>query len=1314
MKKITLTLLLLLFAIVQFNAQSIVIGTGTDETTSIGSDPIDGYFNSFRYQVVYTVDELNAALTPFDEITALGWSISGDYAGGALLGYTIKMGHTSATNSSAHDASATVVVKNAFDYDPTITAAGAFDMIPFDTNFVWNGVENILVEICSDGQNPFTGPYGQVRTTAVPDGSRRYRVDGGTSCDVNTNTSNPNKPNIQFDYIDGVAPTDELDFFNLQFPATGSIALGGTFEVYAKAYEEGLTDVTSGQAPGILCWIGYSEADTDPSGSGWTWVPASFFSEEGNDDQYILDLGAAISFPGTYYYASRWNLNGGVFSYGGIQANESYGGQWGDDNNISGVLTVDNLANDECDGAVSLTVNTDFSCGTVTAGTTAGATASAQDDDVSGTPNNDVWFSFLSTNTAHRVSLTDVVAVVGTSTDMGIGVYDGTGGCSALVFNATSDPNTLNLSGLTVGSLYYVRVYGWGSGTGTAQANFNICVGTPPPPPANDVIAGATPIVPSAEGTGCTTFNFINSTANDGTTDSGLDGSCSTTDTGLDRFYSWTATTDALIWNDGAGNPGIVIRDAATQDEITCASTFAPDDTPLFGWTIGQDLIIQVYDFGTANADTSFCLEQFTLPTAPDCASNPVPVSGAIDIPVGAITLTWDAPTTGIAPTGYNLYAGTMSDGSDLALVGDFTDPSADVNVNGFNTTIYWQVRPVNGLAEATGCPIWNFTTISPPTGALCTDALVVGGLPFNTTGTTAGFGDDYSAANVTCSTSSYLGGDDIVYEYTPAVDQDVTVSLSNTATWVGVFIFEGCEAGPDVFTGCVANDTDLAGNPVIESASLVAGTTYYIVISTFPAPQSTPFTLDISVVCTADAGTITADEDTVILSGGTANISATPDGNSVVPTDYDVTYVLTSGTDLVIEDAAAAPSFEVTVAGDYTIHTLIAETSDSADPNYLDLSVVVFGTTTAADVLGIVGTNNLCAALDATGAPITVLEECTADAGTITADATPVSLSGGTATISATPDGNSVVPTDYDVTYVLTSGIDLVIEDAGAAPSFEVTAAGDYTIHTLIAETSDSADPNYLDLSVVVFGTTTAADVLGIVGTNNLCAALDATGAPITVLEECTADAGTITADASPVSLPTGGTATISATPDGNSVVPTDYDVTYVLTSGTDLVIEDAGATPSFDVTAAGDYTIHTLIAETSDNTDPNYLDLSVIVFGTTTAADVLGIVGTNNLCAALDATGAPIVVEPALSVDDQNKLAFTYFPNPVKNELTLKAQSNIQNIAVYNMLGQEVLNSYPNTLESNVQMDKLQSGAYFIKVTINNATETIRVVRQ
>lgn len=78
------------------------------------------------------------------------------------------------------------------------------------------------------------------------------------------------------------------------------------------------------------------------------------------------------------------------------------------------------------------------------------------------------------------------------------------------------------------------------------------------------------------------------------------------------------------------------------------------------------------------------------------------------------------------------------------------------------------------------------------------------------------------------------------------------------------------------------------------------------------------------------------------------------------------------------------------------------------------------------------------------------------------------------------------------------------------------------------------------------------------------------------------------------------------------------------------------------------------------------------------------------------------------------ENETAFTYFPNPVKNTLTLNAQNTIEQVSMYNMLGQEVLRATPNTIDSELDMSQLQTGAYFVKVTIANITQTIRVIKQ
>jgi hypothetical protein len=377
---------------------------------------------------------------------------------------------------------------------------------------------------------------------------------------------------------------------------------------------------------------------------------------------------------------------------------------------------------------------------------------------------------------------------------------------------------------------------------------------------------------------------------------------------------------------------------------------------------------------------------------------------------------------------------------------------------------------------------------------------------------------------------------------------------------------------------------------------------------------------------CDADAGTLSGG-GTACFEDGAATLTATADGNAVVPAGFSTVYVLTEGAGLVIIDAGASPEFVVDAEGDYTIHTLVY------DANTLDLGIVEFGVTTGFDVNGLLiqGGGTICASLDVAGAAFTVEEcvaTCDADAGTLSGGGTAC-FEDGAATLTATADGNAVVPAGFSTVYVLTEGAGLVILDAGASPEFVVDAEGDYTIHTLVY------DANTLDLSIVEFGVTTGFDVNGLLiqGGGTICASLDVAGAAFTVEEcvaTCDADAGTLSGGGT--ACFEDGAATLTATADGNAVVPAGFSTVYVLTEGAGLVIIDAGASPEFVVDAEGDYTIHTLVY------DANTLDLSIVEFGVTTGFDVNGLLiqGGGTICASLDVAGAAFTVEECVVTCD------------------------------------------------------------------------------
>ncbi len=73
-----------------------------------------------------------------------------------------------------------------------------------------------------------------------------------------------------------------------------------------------------------------------------------------------------------------------------------------------------------------------------------------------------------------------------------------------------------------------------------------------------------------------------------------------------------------------------------------------------------------------------------------------------------------------------------------------------------------------------------------------------------------------------------------------------------------------------------------------------------------------------------------------------------------------------------------------------------------------------------------------------------------------------------------------------------------------------------------------------------------------------------------------------------------------------------------------------------------------------------------------------------------------------------------FSYYPNPVSFNLVLTAQKDIQNVTVYNVLGQQVLEVTPNAMKVDLDMLNLQEGAYFVKIMINGVAETLRVIKK
>jgi hypothetical protein len=169
-----------------------------------------------------------------------------------------------------------------------------------------------------------------------------------------------------------------------------------------------------------------------------------------------------------------------------------------------------------------------------------------------------------------------------------------------------------------------------------------------------------------------------------------------------------------------------------------------------------------------------------------------------------------------------------------------------------------WENNASNGNSPPGGIDNVSLTCQTGCVSSLGTGVINVASLPYSSgAGSTCGEVNDLTAANmVVCGSNWYLGGEDQVYIFTPTTSGSSTISITSTGSYMGLMLYDGCPlisnpcGGPS--GACVASAMSYAGNQTI-IACLTAGTTYYLVIDSWPAPNCNPYSnLTISAPATA------------------------------------------------------------------------------------------------------------------------------------------------------------------------------------------------------------------------------------------------------------------------------------------------------------------------------------------------------------------------------------------------------------------------------------------------------------------------------
>lgn len=283
----------------------------------------------------------------------------------------------------------------------------------------------------------------------------------------------------------------------------------------------------------------------------------------------------------------------------------------------------------------------------------------------------------------------------------------------------------------------------------------------------------------------------------------------------VDVEISLTADITALT-------PTFTISEYATiaigEDEQLSGTTQNDYTNPLTYTVTAQDGTVQDWTV-TVTSATSLSDANDLITFGVD--GNEAVIDGTIvtlELPYSydASTLT---PDFTVSPFGYATVAG--DDQESGVTTNDFTDP------------VVYTITAEDGTTQDYTVTV---IVLDADPGVLCETAIPLELPAVELVGTTVGFGDDYTTTNG-CN-NSYIGGDDLVYSITLETTGLLTGSISGS--WTGITVMDGC---PDDESSCLAQGTGSGGGSFTDE--FFEPGTYFVIVSTYPSPQATSFTLN-------------------------------------------------------------------------------------------------------------------------------------------------------------------------------------------------------------------------------------------------------------------------------------------------------------------------------------------------------------------------------------------------------------------------------------------------------------------------------------
>ena len=94
--------------------------------------------------------------------------------------------------------------------------------------------------------------------------------------------------------------------------------------------------------------------------------------------------------------------------------------------------------------------------------------------------------------------------------------------------------------------------------------------------------------------------------------------------------------------------------------------------------------------------------------------------------------------------------------------------------------------------------------------------------------------------------------------------------------------------------------------------------------------------------------------------------------------------------------------------------------------------------------------------------------------------------------------------------------------------------------------------------------------------------------------------------------------------------------------------------------------------------------------------------------------ALGSIVITDTVLGTNDFDATSISTYPNPVTSTFTITSQQTITSVTVFNVLGQQVINQTPDTLNFVADFSSLTAGVYLAKIATQSGSKTVKVIKK